>query len=217
VDEGAGAIVVAGTTGEAAALEPQERIELLRATRSAVAGAAPVLAGTGAPSARQAVELSRQAAAEGTDGLLVLSPPGTEDPRSYYELVVEAVEVPVLGYHFPQVSPPGLPLDSLGELPVDGLKDSSGDADRLILESAELGSRVFPGQHALLMLAARIGCAGAILGVANVDLGRSMRAWEGDPGAQREVVVENHGLGRISALKHRLSELRDTNPVTRLA
>jgi 4-hydroxy-tetrahydrodipicolinate synthase len=209
--------VVAGTTGEAAALEPAERIELLRAVRAAIGSAASVLAGSGAPSSRQAVELSRQAAAEGADGLLVLSPPGAPDPRPYYERVVESVEVPVLAYHFPQVSPPGVPVDSLGGLPVQGLKDSSGDPERLILARSQLESGLYAGQHALLQLAAQIGCSGAILGVANVDLSRCLRAWDGDADAQCEVVTENRGLGRIAALKGRLAERRGTNPTARLA
>jgi 4-hydroxy-tetrahydrodipicolinate synthase len=184
--------------------------------RLAIAGRVPVLAGTGAPSSRQAVELSRQAAAEGADGLLVLSPPGVADPRPYYMEVAKSVEAPVLAYHFPQVSPPGVPVEALNELPVDGLKDSSGDAERLILSRAKLNSGLYAGQQALLQLAAHIGCSGAILGVANVDLGRCLRAWEGDPDAQREVVTENDGLERIAGLKSRLAQLRGTSPATRL-
>lgn len=208
--------MVAGTTGEAASLEPEERIELLDAVRGEVGDAAPVIAGTGAPSARQAARLSREAAARGADALLVLSPPASTDPRPYYAEVAEAVDVPVLAYHFPQVSPPGIPLEYLSELPVDGLKDSSGDAQRLILASAELAPGLYTGQHALLHLASRIGCSGAILGVANVDLARCLRAWEGDGVAQREVVTENLGLERIAALKRRLAEQSSTSPVVRL-
>jgi 4-hydroxy-tetrahydrodipicolinate synthase len=216
VDEGARAVVVAGTTGEAASLEREERIELLDAVRNEVGKSAPVIAGTGAPSARQAVRLSREAADRGADGLLVLSPQGSTDPRPYYAAVAEAVDVPVLAYHFPQVSPPGIPVESLGELPVEGLKDSSGNAQRLILSSAELSSGLYTGQHSLLHLASRIGCSGAILGVANVDLGRCLRAWEGDALAQREVVTGNRGLERIDALKRRLAHERSASPVLRL-
>src|SRR5690606_41062189 len=81
VEAGVRAVVVAGSTGEAAALEPDERSALLAAVRGAVGGRVPVLAGTGAPSARQAVALSRRAAGDGADARLVLSPPRTEDRK----------------------------------------------------------------------------------------------------------------------------------------
>ena len=58
VDLGVRAVVVAGTTGEAAALEPAERVALLDAVRREVPRSVPVIAGTGAPSARQAVALT---------------------------------------------------------------------------------------------------------------------------------------------------------------
>jgi 4-hydroxy-tetrahydrodipicolinate synthase len=76
--------------------------------REAVDDRAPVLAGTGAPSARQAVALSQRAAADGADALLVLSPPGTVDPGPTNDAVARAVEVPVLAYHFPSMSAPGI-------------------------------------------------------------------------------------------------------------
>src|SRR5262245_35040636 len=94
VDAGVQGVVVAGSTGEASSLDPDERARLLAAVREAVGGRVPVLAGTGAPSARQAVALSQQAAAGGADALLVLSPPGTDDPRPYYDAVTRAVDVP---------------------------------------------------------------------------------------------------------------------------
>src|SRR5262245_35777641 len=134
VDAGIEAVVVAGSTGEAAALDDEERSDLLIAVRSAVDGRVPVLAGTGAALARQAVLLSRRAAGDGADALLVLSPAGVPDPRPYYERVASSVDVPVLAYHYPKMSTPGVPVDVLRQLPVAGIKDSSGDAERLLLE-----------------------------------------------------------------------------------
>ena len=67
---GVRAVVVAGTTGEASALSPEERRELLGAVRKAVPPGTgiPVIAGTGAPSARQAAALTRDAREGGADG-----------------------------------------------------------------------------------------------------------------------------------------------------
>src|SRR6266508_4454079 len=70
VDLGVRAVVVAGSTGEAATLTPAERLALLTEVRRAVPSGIPVLAGTGAPSRRQAVALTRAAVDHGADALL---------------------------------------------------------------------------------------------------------------------------------------------------
>ena len=136
VDAGVQGVVVAGTTGEAATLDPDERIALLTAVRAAVPSATPVIAGTGAPSARQAVRLTRDALEHGADAVLVLAPPAASDVRPYYEAVADVAGGAgrVLAYHFPAVSPPGIPVSVLRDLPVAGCKDSSGDAGRLLEE-----------------------------------------------------------------------------------
>jgi dihydrodipicolinate synthase/N-acetylneuraminate lyase len=200
VDRGVRAVVVAGSTGEASALDPEERSTLLTAVRDAVGGAAPVLAGTGAPSARQAVALSQRAAGDGADALLVLSPPGTDDPRPYYEAVAGSVDVPVLAYHFPAMSAPGISVDLLA------------------VEIDAVGDAVYPGSAALLLQAQAMGCAGAILALANVDPEGCARAWDGDGPCQRELVNGHRpgALTGIAGLKRALSGLYGTSITTRL-
>jgi 4-hydroxy-tetrahydrodipicolinate synthase len=218
VDAGVSAVIVAGTTGEASTLASDERVDLVLAVRNAIEERVPVIAGTGAPSTRQAVVLSKQAADAGADALLVLSPPSTADPRGYYERVASAVEVPVLAYHFPQVSSPGISVDTLRELPVQGLKDSSGDAQRLIVEADELPVGLYTGDAGLVLLAAAIGCSGAILALANVDPEGCVRAWKGDGPVQRELVNGHRAgaLAGIAGLKRTLCALQGTSPVTRI-
>lgn len=218
VESGVAAVLVAGSTGEAAALDADERSDLLVAVSNAVDGRVPVLAGTGAPSARQAVLLSKRAAADGADAVVVLSPPNVSDPRPYYERVTDAVAVPVLAYHYPKVSTPGVPVDVLRQLPVAGLKDSSGDAERLILEADELPGSLYTGHPALITLAGSIGAAGAILALANVDPEGCARAWGGDGACQRELVSGHRAqsLAGIAGLKRTLCALHGTSPVTRL-
>jgi 4-hydroxy-tetrahydrodipicolinate synthase len=219
VDEGVRAIVVAGSTGEAAALDATERSTLLAAVRTAVGDDVPVLAGTGAPSARHAVDLSQRAVDEGADGLLVLSPAGAPDPRPYYNAVTTAVDgVPVLAYHYPAASSPGVPVDVLRELPVAGLKDSSGDPVRLAIELEELPQGVYTGSAALLLQARAMGCRGAILALANLDVVGCQQAWHGD-GASQTALVNGHRAGALSGvagLKRSMCLLLGTSPVTRL-
>ena len=218
VDAGVAAVVVAGSTGEASTLDAEERSDLLIAVRSAVDGRVPVLAGTGAPSARQARLLSKRAEDDGADALLVLSPPQVTDPRPYYERVATAVEIPVLAYHYPRVSAPGVPVDVLAQLPVAGIKDSSGDAERLILEAEEIAIGLYTGHPALVHLAGAIGCAGAILALANVDPEGCIRAWAGDGDCQRELINGHRAqaLAGIAGLKRTLCALHGTSPTTRV-
>jgi 4-hydroxy-tetrahydrodipicolinate synthase len=218
VDAGVRGVVVAGSTGEAATLEPDERSALLAAVRDAVDGRVPVLAGTGAASARQAVALSHRAAGDGADAVLVLSPPGVDDPRAYYQAVAGAVEVPVLGYHFPTASRPGIPVDLLPELPIAGLKDSTGDPERLALEADALPVGLYTGSASVLLQARAMGCSGAILALANVDPAGCVQAWAGDGACQRDLINGHrvNALAGIAGLKRTLAALRGTSPVTRI-
>src|SRR5487761_2282352 len=69
-------VIVAGTTGEAAALNGPEREALIAASRAALPADVPVIAGIGAPSAYQALEYLGRAVGAGADALLALSLPG---------------------------------------------------------------------------------------------------------------------------------------------
>ena len=191
VDLGVRAVVVAGSTGEAAALSAAERVDLLTTVRGTVGDRAPVIAGTGAPSARQAAIFTAQAVDAGADGVLVLSPPGTDDPRPYYDAVAKAAAAagtPVLAYHFPKASLPGIPVAVLRDLPVDGAKDSSGDPERLLETLTTWDRPLYTGSSALLALAGPAGCAGAILSLANADPERCIAAFAGDIEAQRALI-----------------------------
>jgi 4-hydroxy-tetrahydrodipicolinate synthase len=184
-EHGMAAIVVAGTTGEAFALTPDERMALVASIRDAVPADVPVVAGTGAASAHGAVALTQQAVAAGADAVLALSPPRSTDLRAYYTAVAHAAgEVPALGYHFPKVSAPGIPLSLLEELPIEGCKDSTGDPSRLL---AEIGMEmpIFVGSAAILSMAGPLGVEGAILAAANVAPELCLEAFGGGADAQR--------------------------------
>ena len=218
VERGVQAVVVAGTTGEAAGLEPGERAELVEAVRGRVAEEVPVLVGTGAPSVRQAVTLSQDAVAAGADALLVLSPPLAVDPAPYYTAVTRSVHVPVLAYHFPRVSAPGIAVERLPELPVAGLKDSSEDPTRLLAELEVFDRPLYTGSAALLTMAGAIGAAGAILALANVEPERCAAAFAGDGDAQRRLTTAHLASQHRfpSGLKELLADRSGTSPVTRL-
>ena len=219
VDLGVSAVVVAGSTGEAASLTPDERVGLLAAVRAAVPAEVAVLAGTGAAWAGEAARLTAAAADGGADAVLALSPPGAADPRPYYDEVVKAAGVvPVLAYHFPAVSPPGVPVELLADLPVAALKDSSGDPDRLLAELDAWDRPVYPGSSSLLAYAAGLGCPGAILALANAEPELCVAAFGGDHGAQRRLAPA-HLAARApfpGAIKQRTAERFGTSTVARM-
>jgi 4-hydroxy-tetrahydrodipicolinate synthase len=219
VDLGVRAVVVSGSTGEAAALSAEERVLLLEGVRSAVPDTVPVLAGTGAPSARQAAALTLSAREHGADAVLVLSPPRVADPRPYYEVVARAAggDLSVLAYHYPASSPPGIPVEMLPDLPVAGLKDSSSDPDRL-LQELEWGGPLYTGSSALLALAGPLGCTGAILALANVEPEGCVAAFAGDIKAQRRLAAAHRAAKADfpTGLKQLMAARFGTSPVARL-
>lgn len=218
VDLGVRAVVVAGSTGEAATLSAEERLTLLDEVRSAVpvGSGVPVIAGTGAPSGRQAAALTAAAADHGADAVLVLSPPGSDDPRPYYDRVLEAAGgVPVLAYHFPSMSAPGIPVRVLLDLAVAGCKDSSGDPDRLLETLAGWNRALYTGSSALLSFAGPLGCAGAIVSLANAEPERCVAAFAGDTSAQLALADAHRVSGqRLPAGIKELTARRFGTPIT---
>jgi 4-hydroxy-tetrahydrodipicolinate synthase len=218
VARGIRGVVVAGSTGEAATLTERERVTLIDAVRGALPADIPVIAGTGAPSARQAAALTADAVRAGADALLTFPPPGSRDLPGYYAAVAGAAAGrPVLAYHFPRISAPGVPVEALAGLPVVGVKDSSGDPNRLLDELAHYPGAIYVGSAALLALAGPMGAAGAILALANIEPERCVAAFAGDAAAQL-VLADRHlavQRGGPAALKAVLAAERGTSAATR--
>jgi 4-hydroxy-tetrahydrodipicolinate synthase len=219
VDAGVRAVLVAGTTGEASTLTPEERSTLVGAVRSAVPGDVPVIAGTGAPTGPQAAVLTEQAFDAGADAALALSPPGVPDPRPYYERIAKAAAGrPLLAYHFPFASGPGIPVHLLPDLPVSGLKDSSGDAGRLLDEIEVFDGDLYTGSATLLTMCGALGVAGALLALANAEPEPCVAAFAGDGAAQVRLTAANRAASADfpAGIKRMVAERFGVSPVTRV-
>ncbi len=218
VARGMRAVLVCGTTGEAATLSDGDRTSLIEAVRAAVPDAVPVIAGTGAPSAWQATRLTRDAVAAGADAVLAWPPAGSNDLGGYYAAVAAAAGGrAVLAYHVPWISSPGVPVAALPALPVAGIKDSSGSPDRLLDELAHYQGATYVGSSALLAMAGPMGAAGAILALANVEPEDCCRAFAGDAMAQL-ALADRHlevGDGGPMALKRILAKTRPMSAASR--
>lgn len=220
VERGMRAVLVNGSTGEAPTLADSERLALIEAVRAAVPAGTAVIAGTGAPSARQAVALTRDAVAVGADAVLAWPPAGSRDLLGYFSAVSDAADGrPVLAYHVPWVSAPGVPVDALAGLPVAGVKDSSGDPGRLLDEVAHYPGATYVGSSALLALAGPMGAAGALLALANVEPERCVTAFAGDAAVQRALADRHLAVrrGGPAELKRILAGTHGLSPAARLS
>src|SRR5262245_18733708 len=132
VGAGVGGLVPGGITGEFTTLAHAERRLLVEATVAAAAGRVPVVAGTGALSTRETVELSRHAEAAGAAAVMIV-PPFYEalawpELRAHYTAVADAIALPIMYYNLPSASCVKLTAAQLRDLPVSCLKDTGGDA-----------------------------------------------------------------------------------------
>lgn len=219
VARGMQAVLVAGSTGEAPTLEAAERRTLIEAVRETVPAGIPVIAGTGAPSIRQAAALTSDAVAAGADAVLAWAPLRAAGGQpGYFQAVADAAAGrPVLAYHFPQALPPGIPAETLKDLPVAGVKDSSGDPDRLLYELSHYDGATYVGSSALLALAGPMGGTGALLALANIEPERCAAAFGGDAQVQRELTDRHLTAKREgpASLKRVLAQTHGLSPVMR--
>jgi len=174
--DGLDGIVVAGSTGEAPLLDADEQRRAVAWTRAVTPKGKWLVVGTGAESTRQAIALTRGAAAEGADAVLVRPPSyfpavAARALANYYRTVADASPVPVLVYNIPKYTHVSLPADLLQELSthtrVVGVKDSSGDLKNLAAyREAAPQWAVFVGSASLLLPALELECDGGIMAVA---------------------------------------------------
>lgn len=138
VASGTSAIVAVGTTGESATLDVHEHLDLIRHCVQYVAGRIPVIAGTGANSTREAIELTRGAASVGVDACLLVTPyynrPSQRGLYEHFCAVANAVAVPQILYNVPSRTAVDLSNETTQRLSaidnIVGIKDATGDLAR---------------------------------------------------------------------------------------
>ena len=145
LENGTDAIIVCGTTGEAAAMSYEERVRAIEAVVRHVDGRVPVIAGTGSNNTENAITLSRDASSAGVDALLVVTPfYNKATPKGlirHYTAVADAVEKPVILYHVPSRTGVKCTAEiyaALAEHPnIVGVKEAGGDL-ALVQKTREL-------------------------------------------------------------------------------
>ncbi|EQM75073.1 4-hydroxy-tetrahydrodipicolinate synthase [Stutzerimonas stutzeri] len=178
LQEGTNAIVAVGTTGESATLEVPEHIEVIRRVVDQVNGRIPVIAGTGANSTREAVELTENAKSAGADACLLVTPyynkPTQEGLYLHFRHIAEAVAIPQILYNVPgRTACDMLPetIERLSTVPnIIGVKEATGDLKRgrEVLDRVSKDFLVYSGDDATAVELMLMGGKGNISVTANV-------------------------------------------------
>ena len=215
---GVRAVVVAGSTGEASHLSLKERLQVFRAVKDAVPAYVPVILGTGDLAPGVSVpNLTRLAAEAGADAALVLSPRQGDIREFYGEVVGAAGSMPVLAYHWPKISPPGISMEDLKVLKVAGIKDSTGDTARMLEMLACFHHPVYSGNSSVVAYAGMLGCTGAILAAANLEPELCADAFTGSVAAQKDLLSAHRITSQygVKGIKEELARKFGTSTVCR--
>lgn len=178
VAEGSDAIVVVGTTGESPTVDVEEHCLLIKTTVEHIAGRIPVIAGTGANSTREAIELAEFARKAGADAHLSVVPyynkPTQEGLYQHFKAIAEAVDLPLILYNVPGRTVADLSNDTtlrLCAVPrIVGIKDATGNIERGtdLIQRVPKGFAVYSGDDASAMVLTLLGGQGTISVTANV-------------------------------------------------
>ena len=186
VDSGSDGLVVCGTTGESPTLSWKEQHQLLSTVRNSVGPEVKVIAGTGSNSTAEAVEATKEAAALGADGALVVVPyynkPPQEGLEVHFRSIAEAApNLPLMLYNIPGRTGCSLQPKTVSNLMqcsnIVSLKAASGSVDEVTQLRLHCGPRlaVYSGDDGLLLPMLSVGAVG-VVSVASHLVGRQLKA-----------------------------------------
>lgn len=216
LENGVEGLVPVGTTGESPTLDVHEHIKVINTTVEAAAGKAVIIAGTGANSTAEAIELTREVLNSGVDATLQVTPyynkPNAEGLFRHFSAVAD-LGLPVVLYNVPGRAGKEIPLDVVVRLAsnplVVGIKEASGSVERVsaIRNACELP--VLSGDDSLALPMVSVGACGVISVASNVipkELSTMIRlALANDLAGARELHRTYYPLFRDLFL--------DTNPI----
>jgi 4-hydroxy-tetrahydrodipicolinate synthase len=216
---GVAGLVVCGSTGEAAAMRPEEQARALAVAVEAVGSRLPVIAGIGAACTEAAVALAKAAALCGAAGLLVSAPPyvrpGQEGLQAHLRAVARAADRPILLYDVPGRAAAGFSDETVARLAeaavIEGIKDATGDLARpaRLRRLCGAGFAQFSGDDATAAAHLAMGGVGCISVTANLApalCGALQHAWR---------IGDTERLGMIRDLLAPLQEalFLESNPI----
>lgn len=174
---GVNALIIGGTTGEAATLSNDERYELFSYTKSLTKGRCRLVFGTGTNDTKVAIRHTKMAEKIGCDGVLLVTPyynKGTESGiRKHYEMIASKTDLPIILYNVPTRTGVNITMKTLESLArldnIVGIKEASDSADRLV-ELSKFGDdlRLYAGNDSQLYTVLSLGGSGVISVVSNI-------------------------------------------------
>ena len=178
IENGINALVVMGTTGENATLEPEEQKEIIDFTVKRTAGRVPVIAGTGTNNTAHVLENTKNACEVGVDGILVVTPYYNKATQAglikHFTMIADASTVPVILYNVPGRTGCALTpktIATLAEHPnIVGLKEATGNMAQMVEIMHLCGDKidVYSGEDALTVPMMAMGGSGTISVLSNV-------------------------------------------------
>jgi 4-hydroxy-tetrahydrodipicolinate synthase len=178
ITEGTDCIGVVGTTGESPTVNVEEHCEIIRVSVEQAAGRVPVMAGCGANSTSEAIELARFAKKVGADSQLQVVPyynkPTQEGQYLHFKAIAEAVDLPVILYNVPGRSVADMAHDTvmrLAQVPgIVGIKEATGNIERAqwLIKEAPKGFAIYSGDDPTAVALMLCGGHGNVSVTANV-------------------------------------------------
>lgn len=178
IENGTSAIIAVGTTGESATVNVDEHCQIIKESVKHIRGRVPVIAGTGANSTAEAIELTRYAREARADACLLVTPYYNKPPQEglyrHYKAIAEAVPIPQILYNVPgRTACDMLPETVIRLAPIPniiGIKEATGQIDRVKQITQACGDRmeVYSGDDATALELILAGGKGVISVTANV-------------------------------------------------
>ncbi|TDO96902.1 4-hydroxy-tetrahydrodipicolinate synthase [Marinomonas balearica] len=178
LEAGTHGIVAVGTTGESATLTYEEHSDVIRQVVDTVKGRVPVIAGTGANSTHEAIDLTQRAKDAGADACLLVTPyynkPTQEGLFQHFKAIAEAVDIPQILYNVPGRTACDMSNETVLRLTefenIVGIKDATGDLSRAkdLIASAPSEFAVYSGDDPTAVGLMLLGGKGNISVTANV-------------------------------------------------
>jgi 4-hydroxy-tetrahydrodipicolinate synthase len=175
INGGVAGIVPVGTTGESPTLRSGEHVEVIRAVTEAAAGRCKIIAGTGANSTAEAVELTEAVKPFGVDGTLQVMPyynkPNNAGMIKHFSAVA-GIGIPVVLYNVPGRSAKEIPVEVVVELSqhenIVSIKEAGGSVERVTAIRAACDIEVISGDDSLALPMIREGALGVISVASNI-------------------------------------------------
>ncbi|PPE66175.1 4-hydroxy-tetrahydrodipicolinate synthase [Caldimonas caldifontis] len=178
IAEGTDCIGVVGTTGESPTVTVEEQAEIIRIAVQHAKGRVPIMAGAGANSTREAIELSKFAKQAGADCTLQVVPyynkPTQEGIYRHFKAIAEAVDIPMVLYNVPGRTVADMQHETvlrLAQVPgIIGIKEATGNIDRAawLIRQAPKGFAIYSGDDPTAVALMLLGGHGNVSVTANV-------------------------------------------------